>query len=75
VSQLRTLIEQARKTRRINDIFKIEPVPPQQENGQGPEALLEGLSDLETHLFQHPPGTILPADDLVRELEEIVAGL
>ena len=72
MSQLSRLIEQARKTRSVNDIFKFQPaVVAPQEGELPPDVLLERLVELENSLFSQASSTRLPIDDLVNELETI----
>lgn len=74
-SQLRRLIEQARKTRNMNDIFKFESAAralPQ--DPQPADPLLLSLNHLATDLFETPPDP-LPIEDLLTELAEIAENL
>jgi hypothetical protein len=76
LSQLSRLIEQARKTRSVNDIFKFQPAAATSQEGEPPlDILLVRLSELESSLFDNPSLTTLPVEDLVSELEMIVRGL
>ena len=73
MSQLSRLIEQARKTRSVNDIFKFQPAVVAPQQGElPPDVLLERLADLENSLFSQSSNTHFPVDDLVNELETIV---
>lgn len=74
-SQLRRLIEQARKTRKVNDIFKFHAVGlPLQQGLQPTDPLMLRLADLETDLFETPPDP-LPVDELLTELAQIAEEL
>lgn len=75
-SQLSRLIEQARKTRNVNDIFKFQPaVDSSPEDESAPEILLVRLADLESILFDNPSFAVLPVEDLVSELETVARAL
>lgn len=85
MSQLSRLIEDARKTRRVNDIFNFQPVAavtrgsqPSAAGGSQPsvESLLGSLAELESMLFCEPSLTAaLPLDELTSELENIARAL
>lgn len=74
-SQLRRLIEQARKTRTVNDIFKFHASGlPLQQGQLTVDPLITQLAELETDLFETPPDP-LPVAELVTELEQIAEEL
>lgn len=76
MSQLSRLIEQARKTRRVNDMFKIGPaVATSQEEEPRLDILLVRLADLERSLFDNPALPVLPVEDFVNELQAIAREL
>lgn len=74
MSQLSRLIEQARKTRNVNDIFKFQPaVVSSQAEGLQPDMLQARLAELEHSLFANPAAIPLPIEDVVSELETIAS--
>lgn len=81
MSQLSQLIEQARKTRRLEDIFNIRPSPaPSMPYPADPDRLLSSLNVLESSLLFHPTISSQAIsgqsiNDLVSELEAVASGL
>jgi len=72
LSKLGHLIEQARKTRRVNEMFKAQtPVFTTTDQTLIMEILQVRLGDLEEMLFENPYLDDVPADDLIAELETI----
>ncbi|MDX5298695.1 MAG: hypothetical protein LPK85_07065 [Gammaproteobacteria bacterium] len=85
MSQLSRLIEQARKTRRVNDMFKVDSAsflsqdagtePPPMAHEAHEDAWPACVADLENLLFENPPSAPLALDELVAELELIARTL
>lgn len=76
MSQLSRLIEQARKTRNVNDMFKFQPAAAVPQQGQPPvDVLLMRLTELEASLFDASSVTEFSVEDLAGELESIARTL
>ncbi|TVP60356.1 MAG: hypothetical protein EA349_01505 [Halomonadaceae bacterium] len=76
MSQLTQLIEQARKARRLEDIFNIQPDPHQnRKTDADSDNLLRCLADLENSLFAQSPHSPHGVNDLLTELEAIANSL
>ena len=75
MSQLSRLIEQARTTRRVNDIFKISPSVDLPDDAAPQDPLMASLTRLDQELAKSSSFAPLPIADLVAELEAIAREL
>ncbi len=74
MSQLSRLIKETRTSRRVVDIFNIQPSAPiARADDSQRDPLLARLAELEQQLLQ--TSTPLPVDDLLQELNSIAQGL
>ncbi|MCP5161032.1 MAG: hypothetical protein H6999_09280 [Hahellaceae bacterium] len=78
MSQLSRLIQQAKNSRRINDMFKTDELtfsPQVHPAVDGADTLESRLSALGSLLFDNIEVTVAEADDIILELEQVAQAL
>lgn len=78
MSQLSRLIQQAKNSRRINDMFKTDELtfsPQVHPVVDGADTLESRLSALGSLLFDNIEVTVAEADDIILELEQVAQAL